>query len=359
MSALAPSNETIPRRALRLSLGMAFVFTITQLGGWPMAHVAPLFAAVLLQDSTPLPVPRAIFVAKMALLCGICGYFIAVFLDSYPLVMILVGGVLLYRLYIFILQAGEHQLAVFAAVVGVILMPYLVLIKTEAGAIVLLGLLLNFTLAIIGSWLAWFLVPLSAAPPTAHAAEPITDEVARTMALNLTLVVIPLLAAFLAFGWSTLLVLIYTTMFALSYSSKAGYETGRGMIIANTAYAGTGMLVAYELIVMVPTVTFMFTTVVLGTFIIALNIFKGGPTSGYWASGLNGFVVMLGGALFADHGNGLAIMGDRVWQIALATSYVCFAFAILNMVQDKITQAKENLAGKMDLENTSTAIDLD
>jgi hypothetical protein len=110
---------------------------------------------------------------------------------------------------------------------------------------------------------------------------------------------------------------------------------------------------------MVPTLTFMFTIVTLGIFIFGLRIFGGGPTSGYWASGLNGFVIMLGGALFADHGNGLAIMADRVWQIALATSYVCFALAILNMLQDKFTQAKENLAEKMDLENTSTASDLD
>ncbi len=112
MSVLALSNETVQRRALRLSLGVALVFVITQLLAWPMANIAPFMIGTLLQDSGPLPLRRGWFIFKIAALSTISGFFIAVFLDSFPLLMILVASVLLYGLYRFILQSGDHILLI-------------------------------------------------------------------------------------------------------------------------------------------------------------------------------------------------------------------------------------------------------
>jgi hypothetical protein len=333
MSELAPSNETVQRRALRLSLGVALVFVITQLLAWPLANIAPFMIGTLLQDSGPLPLRRGWFIFKIAALSTISGFFIAVFLDSFPLLMVLVASALLYGLYKFILQSGDHILLIVAAVIGVVLMPYLVVIKAEAGAIVGLYLMLDFAVAMIGAWITWYLMPLSAAPPEGHSGKPIPDDTASTMALNITLVIAPLLAAFLAFGWGTILILVYSVIFAASYSSKAGFETGLKMIIANGVYGGVGMLVVYELNVMVPTLPFMITAIALAVYIFGLRIFGAGPTSPYWTSGLNGFLIMLGAALLSDQGFSLGTMADRVWQIVMATAYVSFVLAVLAMFQ--------------------------
>jgi hypothetical protein len=128
-------------------------------------------------------------------------------------------------------------------------------------------------------------------------------------------------------------------IFVTTYDSKAGFEAGLKMIIANGVYGGIGMLLVYELCVMVPSLPFMVVIAAFAVFLFGLRIFGGGPTSPYWTSGLNGFLIMLGGALLADQGFTLGRMADRVWQITLATAYVSFVLAVLAMIQDKFTKS--------------------
>jgi hypothetical protein len=336
MADLAPSNETIHRRSLRLAIGVALVFAFTQLTGWPMSHIAPFMAGLLLQDAGPMPLQRGWFIFKMAVLSVVCGWLIATFLANFPLVLVIVACALLFRFYIFILRSGAHMLAIIAAMIGVLLMPYLVLITPEVGAAGGFGVLLDFAVAMIGAWITWYLLPVSTAAPEGHGhGEPLPYEAAASMAFNMTVVMAPLLAGFLAFGWGSILVLIFSVVFVATYNSKAGFETGLKMVIANGVYGGIGMLVIYELCVMVPSIPFMVVLAALGVFIFGVRIFGAGPTSPYWTSGLNGFLIMLGGALLADQGFTLGKMADRVWQIALATAYVSFVLAVLAMFRDK------------------------
>ncbi len=335
MADLAPSNESTNRRALRLALGVALVFSFTQFARWPLAHIAPFMTAILLQDSGPLSLRQGGFILKMALISVIGGLFIALFLANFPLVMILVACALLFRLYVYILRSGEHLLAIVAGMIGVILMPYLVLIYPQVGAIGGLALLLNFAVAITGAWIAWYMLPQSETPPNGHGVELLCYKEATSMAFNMMLLMAPLLAGFLAFGWSSILVLIYSVLFAATYSGKAGFEMGLKMLISNAVYGGVGMLLVYELYVMVPTVPFMIAVAALAVFIFGLRIFEGGSTSPYWTSGLNGFLILLGGALLTDGGYSLGRMADRVWQITLAMAYISFAFAVVDMFRDR------------------------
>jgi hypothetical protein len=339
VSDLAPSNESLHRRALRLSIGVAGVFALTQLSGWPMSHIAPFMTGLLLQDSGPMSLQRGWFIFRMALISVFCGLVIALFLANYPLIMIAVVCALLFQFYLFIMRSGEHTLAVLAAAVGVILMPYLVLIAPEVGAGGGFGFLLDFAVAIVGAWITWYLLPQSEAPPEDHGhGESLSLETAKSMAMDLVLVIAPLLAAFLAFGFSSVLVLVYAVIFAAGYDSKAGFETGLKMLVANAVYGGLGMLLVYELCVMVPSLIFMVAIVAFAVFIFGRQIFGGGPTSTYWATGLNGFLIMLGSALLADSGFTLGVMADRVWQIVLATAYVSFVLAVLAMYREKFTR---------------------
>jgi hypothetical protein len=219
--------------------------------------------------------------------------------------------------------------------IGVILMPYLVLIYPQVGAIGGLALLLNFAVAITGAWIAWYMLPQSETPPNGHGVELLCYKEATSMAFNMMLLMAPLLAGFLAFGWSSILVLIYSVLFAATYSGKAGFEVGLKMLISNAVYGGVGMLLVYELYVMVPTVPFMIAVAALAVFIFGLRIFEGGSTSPYWTSGLNGFLILLGGALLTDGGYSLGRMADRVWQITLAMAYISFAFAVVDMFRDR------------------------
>ena len=173
-----------------------------------------------------MPLQRGWFIFRMALVSILCGLIIALFLANYPLIMIAIVCALLFRFYVFIMRSADHMLAVVAALVGLLLMPYLVLIAPEVGAVGGLGILLDFAVAISGAWITWYLLPLSKPPPEDHGhGEPPTENQAKSIALDLVIVMAPLLAAFLAFGFSSILVLVYSVIFVASYNSKAGFDS--------------------------------------------------------------------------------------------------------------------------------------
>jgi hypothetical protein len=334
MSDLAPSNESIPRRATRVSLGITLVFSLAVLVGWPLAHLAPVFVGMLLQDSGPMTLRqgRSLFWATAVSLTS--GFLIALTLYEFPPILVIVSCVLMFRLYVYLATSGAPLLFLLVSIIGTILMPVLVVIYPDLGLIAGLSMFLNFTVAVIVAWVVWFILPVSAPPPAGHASEPPSYEEAADMALTITIVMAPLFTAFLAFGWSSVLVIVYATLFASSYGSKASAEQGTRLMIANGVYGGVGMLICHELMVMVPTVGFMIAVMLLAVYIFASRLFRGGPTGAYWGSGLNGFMILLGGALLSDGTETSVSLLNRVWQIFLATGYVTFGFAIVEWVRD-------------------------
>ena len=86
--------------------------------------------------------------------------------------------------------------------------------------------------------------------------------------------------------------------------------------------------------VMIPSVGFMIAVMLLAIYIFASRLFRGGPTGAYWGSGLNGFLILLGGALLSDGTETTVSLLNRVWQIFLATGYVTFGFAIVEWIRD-------------------------
>ena len=76
MSGPAFSHEPMPRRALRLALGVSLGFVVSQLGAWPLAMLAPVFAALLLLDGEPLPVRAALKVVVTFLMALVGGYLV-------------------------------------------------------------------------------------------------------------------------------------------------------------------------------------------------------------------------------------------------------------------------------------------
>jgi hypothetical protein len=76
-------------------------------------------------------------------------------------------------------------------------------------------------------------------------------------------------------------------------------------------------------------------------YLFGVPMFRGGPTAGYWESGIFGFLIMLGAILMKDDIVAASTLVDRLWQMILAGVYVIFAFSILEWTRSSRTISHE------------------
>ncbi len=332
MAGPAPSSETPVRRATRLAVGVTGALLFIQFFPWPLSHIAPVFTALLLQDVMPMSLRAGFRTVGFAAICVVLGFLLALVLSPYLGISVLVFCLIMFRLYLFMLCSGAHLLAVIGVLTGIVLMPVMMRMMPEIAFIAAAGLVLNLTIAFALARVAFLLIP----PPSEHAeahhaAMPMHDAV--PVALSMAVVAGPLLAAFLMFGWTDILVLVYGTLIATALGTAGGTSMGLAMVRANLVYGGLGMLIVYEVLVMAPFLPLMVALVFTACFIFGGHIFGRRPTAGAWASGFTGFLLLLGGALASDSVvSGVKIL-DRAYQILLATLYIAFAYAVIDLVR--------------------------
>ncbi len=332
MAGAAASTEAPSRRALRLALGLMLTFVLAQLIAWPLSSLAPAFATVLLVEAGPQSVRQALGILATVLAALVGGFFVAYFLLPYPAIMALAAALLLFRFYVFAVRIGAPALALIGMLIGCVLMPVLVLLLPEVAVIAGSGVFAGFMVAILVAWTMFLLIPAPGLAPSAGQATLSFAEAAST-AVQLTIVVLPLLVAFLVFGWTDILILIYGVLFSVQMSSVASGKAGMKGILANLLFAGVGMLLVYELLVVVPNLMFMAIVILTACLVYGSRIFAPSPTADIWLSGLFGFLLLSGGALLAEDVVAPVKLLDRVVQLALATAYIVFAYRVIDLVR--------------------------
>jgi len=339
--ALPHSNETPSRRATRLALGVAICFLIGQLAAWPLANLAPAVIVVLLVGNRPLTYTEGWRVFRMSVVNLFLGGIVAWLLTPWPAILALSCGLILYQFSKFLLSANVHLLTIISALFGFVVVPIVVVMLPGLGFAAAASMGLNFGLALIVGWVAWLIIPRTAAVPDEHTAEPMTPEDVRELAWTLTLVLTPLMVAFMAFSFSKILVAVYAVFIATTFSASGGSQSTKSYLIANGVYGALGMLIVYELLVMVPEVTLLFPLIFVTVYLFGVPMFRGGPTAGYWESGIFGFLIMLGAILMKDDIVAASTLVDRLWQMILAGVYVIFAFSILEWTRSSRTISHE------------------
>lgn len=340
MSGPAYSHEPMPRRAQRLALGVSIAFVVSQLAGWPLAQFTPVFAVLLLTDAEPLPVRRALRLILTFIAAVVGGYLIARLLLPYPAVLVLVAGLLLYRSNVFALTSGAHVLGIVGMVLGCIVVPVMVKMLPLVAVVASLGFFLDLLVAMLTAWVAFLLIPAPLAPTDPHRHGPVDAATARVLATRMTLVVIPMLIAFLLFGWTSILVLVYSVLIAMALSDEASFAMGWDKVIANLLIGGVGMVVFYEMLVAAPSIPIMAVLAFGAFYLYGTRIFAGGASGGLWVSGFIGFLILAGGAMLTDDVNSPMKVIDRVVQISIAGLYVVFAYRVIDLVRSLIRRSQ-------------------
>ncbi len=338
MAGAAPSSEHPSRRALRLAIGVTISFVVAQLYSWPLAFAAPVFTAMLLQAAEPLSVRSGFFTLVTILFYIVIGYFIALFLIPYPAILILVVCLLIYRFFVVALTSQGNGLTFVGTLIGLIVIPVVVNMKPEAGFIVGFGLMISFAVAILSAWIAFLLIRVPPLKPIhdhhAHGAPDPAE--AKAFAVTMAMVFAPYLVAFIVFGWTDIVTIVYATIFSMQLSSKGSAMAGLSSVTANLLLGGGFMLIFYELLVMVPNLVFMIPLVFMNILFFGSRIFSDRPSAAAWATGFSGFLILSGGALLADDVVAPMKIIDRVIHIGFSTLYVVFAYQVADLIKDLI-----------------------
>ena len=332
MSGIPLSNESPARQAVRLGLGVIITFVLAQLFQWPVANLAAAFTVVILQEPAPMSLRqgwKAFWVSAGFVLAGGLATLI---LSAWPILLVIVMAFLFYWAFIFIFGAGATILEIVAALVAFTIVPVLVLVQPEVGFTAVWGFLIGYAVSILVSWFAWMCIPMLAPPPAAHHEE-VSQEALTSLALTLSLVMTTLMAMFLTFGWSQILVLIYAGLFVLGMDLKGGRQMGINYIIANVVYGGAAIFITYELLVMAPNFILMVVIVFFLACAFGYGTFRHGSTEDFWNSGTFGFLIVMGDLLIKDNSFSTQALAGRVWQLVLATAYVTLAFSIAGMIK--------------------------
>ena len=320
--------EDITRARLRFAIILTFGFGLGQLLGWPLAFLAPVLAATFLRLPAPMPLPAAIRLLGEAAAIVLMGMAIVYLALPYPLVaaiVIVVGLALTFRLG----AAGGSALTVLLLLVALLILPLVGQSSPQIANLIAGAFVVNLALAIVLSWLGFAILPASPMPQPAMArtepGEPVDADMA---ALKMTLVVAPIALAYLAFGWSMVLTLLFSALMAQQLGAASGIKATKVILIANMTGAAIA-IAAYFLLVAVPSIPFMLALVFALALLVSGPAFAGGPASDLWASAFSAVLVILGGSLapLGDEADLKAI--DRITQIGLAGTYIVVAYAIV------------------------------
>ncbi|UCH73434.1 MAG: DUF2955 domain-containing protein [Rhodospirillales bacterium] len=335
----ATAGRDAARARLRFAVVITLGFGLGQLLGWPLAFLAPVLAATFLRMPTPPGLTASLRLLAETAAILLLGMAIVYLVLPYPLVavvVIVVGLALAFRLG----AAGGSALTVLLLLVALLILPLVGQSSPQIANVIAGGFLLNLALAILLSWLGFAILPATSTPqPMAAKAEPAESIDADMAALKMTLVVTPIALAYLAFGWSMVLTLLFSAIMAQQLSAVSGLQATKAILIANMGGAAIA-IAAYFLLVAAPSVPLMLALVFAMALLVSGPAFAGTPASDLWASAFSAVLVILGGSLAPLGGDADLKAIDRIAQIALAGVYIVGVYTLIEILSPALPRLR-------------------
>ena len=332
MAAAPPSYEAGHRRAFRYALGLTAAMALTQFAPWPLAMIALALTNLLLHDAKPMPLGKGFVTVVKTIAAVAGGFLISLALVNYPAIMVLTLGLAFYALYIYVMTTGEHFFIVIGMLIGTTVIPIVTRLLPELAYVATLCTALSILVSWLVATLAFALITPPAQVPLSQAQSEDSMDV-NGVAATLALVVVSILAIFLYFGISDVLVALYAAIFAMGASSAGSRYMAWSNLKGNLIFGGLATIIVFEFLVIAPFLPLMICILFVAFYIFGFNLFSHKASAGEWDSGSYGFIILLSGLLGSDSVVASAKVVDRVVQIGAAALYVTFAFACLEFVR--------------------------
>jgi hypothetical protein len=336
-AAVAPSAAAAvdirTARILRYAFGSTLGMAVAMGFDWQLSFLTPVLVVSFLGNPNPRPAIKSLaaFLAIIAVACA-AGTAVALLLVPYPVIYLLVLGLLLFHLF-HAKMRGAPPLLITWMLIALLVIPILASLSKILAVIVAGYIVYGSVIAVVIVWLAHIAIPDPPTPALAPAAataqaEPASPEYRLYRALLSTGVVFPVAALFFAYqGASSLIILIFIAILTMQPSLSAGYKAGIALIVGNLI-GGIASMIVYDLLVVAPHFGFL----VLLTLLTALVFGTGLFSSSRWAP-LFGMAfsttLLIIGSTTSSYGEASDKASTRVIQITIAVIYAVLAHNLL------------------------------
>lgn len=323
---LSLTNIRILRFALGVTLSIAIAFAIN----WPLSFVMPLFVAKILSSRGPRLSVDLLF--KIFLLMFIAFLFadlITQLLLPYPVIFILMVTLILFRLFYWH-QSGGNVTVITLLLLGLTIVPMLGQVDPSLAGGFVSMFLISAGLALLISMIFQELLPdciafdysaMLSEEKSKSALQPEADNAQKLRyAIISTSIVMPLYFFFFLFELSSsVLILAFVTLMALQPDLASSKKGSLGLLTGNSM-GGIVAILFYQLLVAVPSFTFLILGFLYASLWFANIIFSERPSAPLFIMGFTTVILLISSGTSGEDGAGSDFY-QRIIQIALACGY--------------------------------------
>ena len=328
------------RRILRLALGTALSLCVSQLAGWQMSFIAPVFTLLILGLPLPAPGIRQGLKFVVALLAPlIAGLAFLPLLEQTRWAGILIVALALFFSFYYTARGGSAVLGTFITV-GLTLVVTIGSVSGDIMIPLIQAMAVNAAWGMAFVWIAHALlpdVPAGKPGPAAKASAPKPEaSVAARSALRSLLIVLPMVLIFLYMSGSPAYTVVMIKV--ASMGQQASTDDTRTMsrsLLRSTLWGGLAAMIGWTLLSAWPSLLFYTLLVGLAGLLIGRRIFMGPgmhPDFSMWSYAFMTMVIILGPAVVDNPvtgGSGAAI-GSRIFLFVLIALYGTAAVAVFD-----------------------------
>ena len=303
---------------MRFSVGTTTAFITCELMGWQPSALAPVLTGVLLANLPVSPPPKVGLVLTIVMaLSAWFSFFLTTYLNQTPHLLFGVIALILFLIFAGLAQA-KAQLPLTLLLICITVVPVITLTLSQFAGIFPGLLVKSMALAMVFTWVAYAIWPLPSPKRPDPPAPPSQAPIA--VALVGTAILLPLMLAYLLYGWTDAIpVLLTTALIVAKIEEERGAASAWAKLLGNFL-GGFVAVAAYYVLAIAPTLA----TLALITFLIgfgfALQIVKGGVRGGNALIAYNATMVIFGLALLKGPAN-TGTWGARVVQFAIACTF--------------------------------------
>ncbi len=328
-------------RIFRYAIGSTLAVAVAMGIDWQLSFLTPILALSFLGSPAPRPAPRAIvtFIGVVAV-AGLVGVLVSATLLTYPIVFLLVEGLLLFLLF-YHGARGAPALLITWLMIALTVIPVMALQSMVLAIALAKGLVVGAAGALAIVWLAHVLIPdppsgevhaPAAAAGGAKPAPPSPQQCVARAWLN-TAVVFPVVAFYLFTGLTSVLILVMIALLSMQPDVSKGYKAGIALITGNLM-GGIAAIVTYELLVMVPEYGYLILLTLLASLFFGGRLFSGTPKAPLYGMAFSTLLLVVLSTT-SSFGEADAKAWTRVVQITIAVIYLVVAFGTIRVLRRK------------------------
>lgn len=328
------------RRILRLALGTALSLCISQMVGWPMSFIAPVFTLLILALPLPAPGLRQGLVFVVALLVPlIAGLAFLPLLEQTRWAGILLVALALFYSFYYTARGGSAVLGTFMTV-GLTLVVTIGSVSPGIMIPLIQAMAVNAIWGMAFVWIAHALLPDAPAGDARSAAkapapEPEPSAAARS-ALRSLLIVLPMALLFLYMSGSPAYTVVMIKVASMGQQASTDHTQAMGRsLLRSTIWGGLGAMIGWALLSAWPSLVFYTLLVGLAGLLMGRRIFMGPgmhPDFSMWSYAFMTMIILLGPAVVDNPvtgGSGAAIW-SRLFLFLLIAIYGTASVAVFD-----------------------------